>query len=219
MYASVTHTRSRWQVQRQTYAFGYEPNINTTTSTNTITTTNTNTSTITNTKTNTILKTNMKTKANVFGSSPSPTTDTSIDTPSTSTDADTDLDTDVDTDLGTDRKYKTHIYTVASDNTTQLQNLQFTAALAGVELTVLGLGLKYEGWLQKLEWYFEALISPTTTATATTYDNAHRLIHDDDILVLIDAYDVLLTPMVRQLPWHLSKFSTPIVMCAENGGR
>lgn len=102
--------------------------------------------------------------------------------------------------------YKVHFYTVASHNKTELQNLEFTARLAGVELEVLGLGLEYTSWLQKMEWYATALL-----------EDSNNKVADDDVLVLLDAYDVLLTPLVRQLGQRLSRAATPLLACAENG--
>ena len=102
--------------------------------------------------------------------------------------------------------FKTHLYTVASENNTELQNLEFTAALAGVQLKVLGVGLQYTSWLQKLEWYAAALL-----------DDDQNDVADDDLLVLMDAYDVLLTPMIRRLGVHLSRAATPLLACAEYG--
>jgi hypothetical protein len=102
--------------------------------------------------------------------------------------------------------YKTHFYTVASHNNTELQNLEFSARFAGVDLVVLGVGREYTSWLQKLEWYAEALLDPRENA-----------VRDHDLLVLMDAYDVLLTPLVRQLGARLSRAATPLLACAENG--
>jgi hypothetical protein len=103
-------------------------------------------------------------------------------------------------------RYRTHFYTVASHNNTELQNLEFTARLAGVELKVLGIGKEYTSWLQKLEWYVETLL-----------DDSNNDIADDDIVVMMDAYDVLLSPMIRRLGEHVSNSPTPLVACAENG--
>ena len=107
---------------------------------------------------------------------------------------------------GYDQPFNTHFYTVASENKTELQNLEFTAMMAGVDLHILGIGRKYTSWLQKLEWYAEALL-----------DEDKNNVEDDDILVMIDAYDVLLTPMVRQIALRLSQSPTPLVACSENG--
>lgn len=56
-------------------------------------------------------------------------------------------------------------------------------------------------------WYLETLNGANTTLQ----------IHEDDIVVLIDAYDVLLFPAARRIPRTIGVFSTPIVFCAENG--
>mmetsp|Transcript_9040 Transcript_9040/g.16962 ORF Transcript_9040/g.16962 Transcript_9040/m.16962 type:complete len:1292 (-) Transcript_9040:256-4131(-) len=102
--------------------------------------------------------------------------------------------------------YQTHLYTVASHNKTELQNLEFTARMAGMQLHVLGIGQEYKSWLQKLEWYVEALLT-----------DANNDVADDDILVMMDAYDVLLTPMIRQLGKFIGRSSTPLLACSENG--
>lgn len=111
-----------------------------------------------------------------------------------------------------DRGYKVHFFTVASDNTTGLQNLEFTASLAGVQLRVLGLGRQYTSWLQKFEWYAEALLIDDNITCRSGSGVA-----DDDIVVLMDAYDVLLTPVIRRIGQHLARSPTPLLTCAENG--
>ena len=105
------------------------------------------------------------------------------------------------------KPYKVHFYTVASENKTNLQNLELTAKLAGVQLQVLGLGREYTSWLQKAEWYMESLLS----------EESYQEVANDDILLLMDAYDVLLTPFIRRVDKHLSLSPTPLLACAEYG--
>jgi hypothetical protein len=73
---------------------------------------------------------------------------------------------------------------------------------------VLGLGREYETYAQKVEWYHEEIVaSPSPVA-------------DSDLIVMVDAYDVLFTPAVRHFgkvcfpPRHASPHSIP-----ENGPR
>jgi hypothetical protein len=46
---------------------------------------------------------------------------------------------------------------------------------------------------------------------------AARTIDDNDVIVLLDAYDVLLFPTVRRLRTFLSQSPAPIIFCAEQG--
>ena len=55
--------------------------------------------------------------------------------------------------------------------------------------------------------------SVPTSAPAPAY-----LHPDDDVVVIVDAYDVLLLPAVRMAPEFLASSSAPLVFCAENGG-
>jgi hypothetical protein len=100
-----------------------------------------------------------------------------------------------------------HVITAASDLTQGLSDLLFTGKLAGVDVQVVGLGRPYRDYAEKTEWYIEAL----------TEGAASGAIQDDDAVALIDAYDVLLLPSVRQLPRKLQSFPTPVVFCSENG--
>ena len=42
-------------------------------------------------------------------------------------------------------------------------------------------------------------------------------IHEEDIVVFMDAYDVLLFPSIRNIAKHFHLSSTPIVFCTEHG--
>ena len=100
----------------------------------------------------------------------------------------------------------THFITMASTANDALGNLRITADLAGVPLTVLGLGSEWRGYSDKLRHYTRHLSSPAAE------------ISDDDVVVLMDAYDVLLFPAARRMGAALAESSdTPIVFCAENG--
>ena len=51
---------------------------------------------------------------------------------------------------------------------------------------MLGLGKEYDDYTQKIEWYVEHV--------------AHNdSIGDDDVILLMDAYDVLVTPAIRRI--------------------
>lgn len=71
--------------------------------------------------------------------------------------------------------------TAASEARAELGHLQASAARAGVALRVLGLGQRYEGHETKLRLYLEFLADAAALGP-------------DDLVVLLDAYDVLLTP-------------------------
>ena len=81
---------------------------------------------------------------------------------------------------------------------------RMSARLSGINLTVLGLGEPYEAYDDKLKRYY-SFLHETTVAK------------DDDLVVFIDAYDVLLFPHSRRLHELIAQSPTPIVACAESG--
>jgi aspartate ammonia-lyase len=54
-------------------------------------------------------------------------------------------------------------------------------------LQVIGLGRPYLGYTQKIEWYHEAISSN------------HSNVNDNDVVVMMDAYDVLLSLPIRTI--------------------
>jgi hypothetical protein len=86
-------------------------------------------------------------------------------------------------------KHVVHFFTVASENQTELQNLLTSAKLSGVEVKVLGLGRKYHSYAQKIDWYHEEIVERSRGGAVA----------DDDLVVLLDAYDVIFTPAVRRI--------------------
>ena len=100
--------------------------------------------------------------------------------------------------------FTTHYFTVASENTDELKNLLFSAEVADVFIQVLGLGKEYLNYYQKIEWYVEAIARNDS-------------IKYTDVIVLMDAYDVIVTPGIKHIGRQLAAFDTPIVYCAENG--
>jgi len=100
---------------------------------------------------------------------------------------------------------RVHFLTVASNLTDNVRMLQLSAALSGVHLVTLGLGEPWGGYCDKIKWYLSWLSSSSVT-------------DDNDVVVLLDAYDVLLFPAVAQIGARFKETSaTPIVFCAENG--
>lgn len=98
-----------------------------------------------------------------------------------------------------------HVITAASDDTVGLKKLRLSALIAGVTLNVVGLGRKYGSYYDKILWYYEYL------------HEANNGINDDHVVLLIDAYDVLLFPSVRRIGKLLKKSPAPIVACTEHG--
>jgi hypothetical protein len=84
---------------------------------------------------------------------------------------------------------------------------------------VLGLGKDYQTYAQKIEWYHEEIVA----------GSPH--IADSDLIVMVDAYDVIFTPAVRQFgkvfpptvsmslltSQKMARASAPMVACAEKG--
>jgi hypothetical protein len=98
------------------------------------------------------------------------------------------------------------VATMASDNRPQLAYLRDSARRAGVRLEVLGLGEKYEGHETKLRLYDEFLSreasSPLATLSSSSSSSSSSLfegVSPWDVVALVDAYDVLLSPSVKHL--------------------
>jgi hypothetical protein len=113
--------------------------------------------------------------------------------------------------------------TFASDESDPgLLALRNTAALAGLELTVVGLGLPYDNYQDKLTGYrnhLRALLqaSDETAPLEAGSDDSKGRIYPHDLVLLVDAYDVLLFPALRRLPEVLARSATPVLFCAEDG--
>ena len=118
-------------------------------------------------------------------------------------------------------------------------NSDGTGALRGHTFTVVGLGEHYTDYADKIIALHNHLHatrpsapSPSPAATAApaldpstapapTIDpglSPAYLHPDDDVVVIVDAYDVLLLPAIRMAPEFLASSSAPLVFCAENGG-
>lgn len=83
---------------------------------------------------------------------------------------------------------------MASEETENLAALRFSASLAGVELTVVGLGQPYADYSAKVHRYNEYLQGMVSSRDAVEDSS---LVTEDDVIVMLDAYDVLLLPGVR----------------------
>jgi hypothetical protein len=80
--------------------------------------------------------------------------------------------------------YRTWYFTIATQVNEKLENLLLSAKISGVEIHVLGLGSDLSS-LDKTELYHKGL---------------QRLggeIHENDVIVLLDGYDTILTPASR----------------------
>ena len=62
---------------------------------------------------------------------------------------------------------------------------------------VLGLGKRYSGYNDKLNWYHDYLSDPS-------------LVADDDVVLLMDGYDVLLFPAIRRAPQVTEPYMTSL---------
>ena len=65
------------------------------------------------------------------------------------------------------------------------------------------MGTEYRECGDKIKGYYEYLMSPH--------------IEEDDVVVLVDAYDVILLPRARQISQVLAESNTPIVFASEAG--
>ncbi len=120
------------------------------------------------------------------------------------------------------RPFKTQFVTMASKDTPNLRNLIFSAELSGLSLHVVGMhetsdsgqnkeneeGASSFNYAEKIVAFYDYVVQAL----------ASKALLADDILVMVDAYDVLLLPAARRIGHYLySESSTPILSCAENG--
>ena len=122
-----------------------------------------------------------------------------------------------------------HWITMADRRNDRLHNLMFTANLAGIQLNVAGLkneesstasSTESFNYADKVKAFHEYLELHGKKQGQSIDHSAHSSgsIHDNDLVVLIDAYDVLLLPHARQLGQRFQETAQhPIVFCVEHG--
>lgn len=96
-------------------------------------------------------------------------------------------------------KKKFHVCTVATVNKEKLQQLLFSAARNLIDIDVLGMWLPFKGTGQKL----------------TYIKNYVKNLQDDDIVLFVDAYDVLILATARVILQKFAKMETECVFGAE----
>ncbi len=72
-------------------------------------------------------------------------------------------------------------------------------------LQVIGMGKEYTHYGDKIKGYFEYLHGDDSPVS------------DNDVVVFVDAFDVLIFPPIRRTREFLAQSHTPIVFCAEQG--
>eukprot|EP01032_Pedospumella_encystans_P011537 gene11537-13410_t len=117
---------------------------------------------------------------------------------------------------------RTHYVTYASDHTEGLQNLLDSAKMSGVTIEVLGLNTHYEDYSSKTDAYMNYLHSSTGPHTragdsSESAEQTFKAVPDDDVVMFMDAYDVLVFPAIVKAAAVLAQSPTPIVFCAERG--
>jgi hypothetical protein len=80
-----------------------------------------------------------------------------------------------------------------------------SAEMSGLDLIVLGLGEPYDTYDDKLKRYYAFLHDPVST------------VKDDDLVVFLDAYDVILFPQSRRLHDLIAHSASPVLACSESG--
>jgi hypothetical protein len=98
----------------------------------------------------------------------------------------------LDSELSSEAPYKTWYFTIATHVNSKLQNLLLSAEIAGIEIQVLGLGLD-PSELNKVALYHDAVHERGEVA------EGGRQIQDDDVIVLLDGYDLIVTPAARYI--------------------
>jgi len=113
-----------------------------------------------------------------------------------------------------------HWVTMASKMTTELQNLQFSASLAGIALQVVGMKDPPPEGTPEVEFNYADKVQAFHEHFNSHGSNAGKpgAIQDNDVIVMIDAYDVLLLPHARQIGRRFQQTAQhPIVFCTEHG--
>lgn len=72
-------------------------------------------------------------------------------------------------------------------------------------MIVLGVGETYGSYDDKLKRYYSFLHDPSS------------VVKDDDLVVFVDAYDVLLFPQSRRLHDSIAHSASPVLACSESG--
>jgi hypothetical protein len=102
------------------------------------------------------------------------------------------------------------VVTYASNRTAGLENLLLSSVLAGVKLKVLGLDRPYVDYTSKIEGYHAHLAQAHGTGAGAAGA-------EDEAVLLVDAYDVLLFPQIRRAEEVLRRSVAPLLFCAEAG--
>ena len=121
-----------------------------------------------------------------------------------------------------------HWITMASKPSDRLHNLQYTAQLAGIDLKVVGqekedhASTKEFNYSDKVKAFHEYLELNSRNSLhnqhLSTTDRNLLPIADNDLVVMVDAYDVLLLPHARALGRRFQQSAQhPIIFCVEHG--
>jgi hypothetical protein len=114
---------------------------------------------------------------------------------------------------------RTHFIAVATEKTPALENLLYMAAYAGLDIQIVGLGRTDFSWKNKLVWiqsHIKSRLSTSSTGNCSIDDTSlGPAICANDVVVVIDAYDIVLTLAARRLGRLLYSSPTPIIFCAE----
>jgi hypothetical protein len=106
------------------------------------------------------------------------------------------------------RMAKVQLVTYATDEKEGLKLLRQSARLSGIELTVVGLNRKWNNHGDFVFGIAEYLNS---------FAGNQSQFNEDDVIIIVDAYDVLVTPSLRRIiPDLLGKSKTPIVISGES---
>ena len=98
--------------------------------------------------------------------------------------------------------------------------------LAFVCAQVLGLGQPYLDYSSKTDAYLNYLLHGTVSQvpasdaeadTGTTPVPVPAPVSEDDVVLLMDAYDVLVFPAIQRAASVLARSPSPLLFCAERG--
>lgn len=92
-----------------------------------------------------------------------------------------------------------HLLTVGTHNEGYYDALKISASRNNYELETLGWGQKWEGFIMKFRLFMEKLNS----------------LNDDEIVIMVDAYDVIVTNTKETVIEKFKKFNKPILLSRE----
>lgn len=122
-----------------------------------------------------------------------------------------------------DDNNRIYVLTYGTNRTDGLEKLVMSSIISGLPLEVIGLGKPWRNWGDLIAGIGEFLNSHNDNISSNNNNNNNKMEtanraswSDDDVVVIVDAYDVLLTPGMRRVVRNILLHSdVPIVVSSE----